>query len=83
MQTALIIYVVLGLMLALVLYGSGVISDIKSGPDHKFGYNYKSRVVWSLCGLVGVPVVNILFLLLLIWIWIDARYKAFMADPQT
>jgi hypothetical protein len=81
METALIVYLALGLVLALVLLGSGIISDIKHGPDHKFGYNYKSTVMWSLVALVGIPIVNIGFLGLLIWIWIDSKLDQIRKQP--
>jgi hypothetical protein len=73
MITALLIYAALSVIGGLGLYASGVYSDFKHGPDHKFGYNYKSSVTISLCLLVGVPIVNIFFLLFLVWVFIQAR----------
>jgi uncharacterized protein HemY len=73
MITALLIYVVLSVIGGLGLYASGVYNDIKNGPDHKFGYNYKSSVTITLCFLVGLPIVNVLFAFFLLWIFVEAR----------
>lgn len=81
METALIVYLALGLLAGLVLFGSGIISDIKHGPDHKFGYNYKSTVMWSLIGLVSIPIINIGFAGLLIWIWIESKLNSVNNQP--
>jgi hypothetical protein len=51
-------YLALGFVFALVWYGANVYSDITQGPDHKFGWAYKSGMTFIMCGVLICPIIN-------------------------
>lgn len=72
------LYLGLCLGIALVLIGKFISEDLK-GPDHKFGYNYKSLMSYLLLVFVSVPGLNLLTLTFVLWVsafrWLE-NYKA-------
>lgn len=38
----------------------GAYEDLFKGPDHKFGYNYKSGMFWLMAVWCSFPIVNVI-----------------------
>ena len=64
------LYVGLGLALCAYLYCIG--EDIFRGPDYKFGYNYKNPIIWYMCGVLAIPIINVIWIVL--WTGLSIRY---------
>jgi len=70
--TAFLTYLALGLVGAVIWYGVNVYSDITAGPDHKFGYAYKSPFTFMVCGLLCCPILNIYALYITTSVYVDS-----------
>jgi hypothetical protein len=65
----------LGLCFGIALWWIGLCahSDIFKGPDHKFGYNYKSAFSWILLLFFACPLLNLVTLTVTLWTMMISR----------
>ena len=71
-------YLYVGLILAIGFYIVCVIEDIFTRFTYrrllhrKFGYNYKNPIVWYMCVILAIPIINVIWII--IWIVLSIRY---------
>lgn len=63
------------LTIAVVLYLGFIYSDIVHGPDHKFGYAYKSGMTFIMIGAVSIPILNLITIPWYAWCCLVCEWK--------
>ena len=70
------LYAGLGLAICAYLYcvGEDIITRFtyRRLLHSKFGYNYKNPIIWVMCGILAIPIINVIWIVY--WFYLSIRY---------